>query len=111
MNCAAGHSYFHGYWRGAEMKLGRRMSGSVKCIVGIMAVVVLRTAIVPVLHAAEMKAEDVVARHLDSIGTAEVRAGAKSRIVQEHPVSEFRLEQAGSSRAQVLWSRRDANRS
>jgi hypothetical protein len=64
------------------MKLGRRMFKSMKCIIGILAVVVLRTAIVPVLHAAEMKPEEIVARHLDSIGTAEVRAGAKSRIVQ-----------------------------
>ena len=36
----------------------------------------------PVVFAADMKAEDVVARHLDSIGTAEARAAAKSRIVQ-----------------------------
>jgi len=45
------------------MKLGRRMFKSVKCIVGIIAIVVLRTAIVPVLHAAEMKPEEIVARH------------------------------------------------
>jgi hypothetical protein len=64
------------------MKLGRRMFKSLKCIVGITAVVVLRTVAVPVLHAAEMKPEEIVARHLDSIGTAEVRAGDKSRIVQ-----------------------------
>jgi len=64
------------------MKLGRRIFKSMKCIIGIMAVVVLRMAIVPVLHAAEMKPEEIVARHLDSIGTAEARAGAKSRIVQ-----------------------------
>jgi hypothetical protein len=31
---------------------------------------------------AEIKSEDVIARHLDSIGTAEVRAAARSRIVQ-----------------------------
>jgi hypothetical protein len=64
------------------MKLGRRMFKSVKCIVGSSAIVVLRAAIVPVLHAAEMKPEEIIARHLDSIGTAEVRAGAKSRIVR-----------------------------
>jgi hypothetical protein len=64
------------------MRLGLRMFKSVECLVGIIAIFVLRTAIVPVLHAAEMKPEEIVARHLDSIGTAEVRAGAKSRIVQ-----------------------------
>src|SRR5882724_9053962 len=67
---------------GQRMKLDRRMSKSMKCIISILALVVLRMAIVPVLHAAEMKPEEIVARHLDSIGTAEVRAGAKSRIVQ-----------------------------
>ncbi|MGH9501384.1 MAG: hypothetical protein ACRD20_00890 [Terriglobales bacterium] len=36
----------------------------------------------PLLRAADMKPEDVVARHLDSIGTAEARAAAKTRIVQ-----------------------------
>ncbi len=64
------------------MNLGWRMFKSMKCIIGIVALVVLRPAIVPVLHAAELKPEEIVARHLDSIGTAEVRAGAKSRIVQ-----------------------------
>jgi hypothetical protein len=33
-------------------------------------------------HAADMKPEDVVARHLDSIGTAQARAGIKSQVVQ-----------------------------
>ena len=64
------------------MKPGQRMFRSMKCILGIVAVVVLWTVIVPVLHAAELKPEEIVARHLDSIGTAEVRAAAKSRIVQ-----------------------------
>jgi hypothetical protein len=58
------------------------MFKTMKCIIGIMAVVVLRTAIVPTLHAEEMKPEELVARNLDSIGTAEVRAAARSRIVQ-----------------------------
>jgi len=34
------------------------------------------------LSGAEMKAEDVITRHLDSIGTAAVRSAAKTRIVQ-----------------------------
>jgi hypothetical protein len=36
----------------------------------------------PSASAADMKPEDVVARHLDSIGTAQVRAANKSHIVQ-----------------------------
>jgi hypothetical protein len=35
-----------------------------------------------VMSAAETKPEDVIAKHLDSIGTAEARSAAKSRIVQ-----------------------------
>jgi hypothetical protein len=33
-------------------------------------------------HAADMKPEEVVAKHLDSIGTAQARAALKSRVVQ-----------------------------
>ena len=33
-------------------------------------------------HAADMKPEDIVAKHLDSIGTAQARAAAKSRVVE-----------------------------
>jgi hypothetical protein len=40
------------------------------------------TAASSLLSGAEMKAEDVVARHLDSIGTVEARSAAKTRIVQ-----------------------------
>lgn len=92
------------------MNMDRRLFKK-KCIIGVVAAVVLRTAIVPVLHAADMKPEEIVARHLDSIGTAEVRASAKSRIVQGTSHYKIGWEQAASFRAQVLWSRRDANRS
>lgn len=34
------------------------------------------------LYAADLKPEEVVAKHLDSIGTAQVRSGVKSRVVQ-----------------------------
>jgi len=44
------------------------------------------------MSGAEMKAEDVVARHLDSIGTAEARSAAKTRLVQ------------GTSRFKIAWN-------
>jgi hypothetical protein len=44
--------------------------------------------------AADMKPEDVVARHLDSLGTAEARAGVKSRIVQG--TSQFKVRVGAS---------------
>jgi hypothetical protein len=40
------------------------------------------TAASSVLSGAEMKPEDVIARHLDSIGTVEARSAARTRIVQ-----------------------------
>jgi hypothetical protein len=50
------------------------------------------TAASSVLSGAEMKPEDVIARHLDSVGTIEARSAAKTRIVQ------------GTSRHQILVS-------
>ncbi len=48
----------------------------------------------PLMRAAEMKPEDVVARHLDAIGTAAARAAAKSRIVQG--TAEFKVRVGAS---------------
>jgi hypothetical protein len=48
----------------------------------IAMVALFLTAASSPLSGAEMKAEDVVARHLDSIGTVEARSAAKTRIVQ-----------------------------
>ncbi len=45
------------------------------------------------LCAADMKPEELVAKHLDSIGTADARAGAKSRIVQG--TSQFKIRVGG----------------
>jgi hypothetical protein len=45
------------------------------------------------LSGAEMKVEDVVARHLDSIGTAEARSAAKTRLVQG--TSRFKIALTG----------------
>jgi len=47
----------------------------------------------PLIRAADMKAEEVVARHLDSIGTAEIRATAKTRIVQG--TAQFKMRVGG----------------
>jgi hypothetical protein len=50
------------------------------------------------MSGAEMKAEDVVARHLDSIGTAEARSAAKTRLVQG--TSRFKIALNGSGEPQ-----------
>ncbi len=52
----------------------------------------------PVVFAADMKAEDVVSRHLDSIGTAEARAAAKTRIVQGTAL--FKIQVGGGGELQ-----------
>jgi hypothetical protein len=43
----------------------------------------------------EMKQEELVAKHLESIGTAEARAGAKSRVVQGTSVFKIRVGGGG----------------
>jgi hypothetical protein len=48
-----------------------------------------------VLSAADMKPEDLVAKHLDSIGTTEARAGAKSRVVQGTSLFKIRIGGGG----------------
>jgi hypothetical protein len=48
----------------------------------IAMVALFLTAASSLLRGAEMKAEDVVARHLDSIGTVDARSAAQTRIVQ-----------------------------
>jgi len=50
------------------------------------------------MRGAEMKLEDVIALHLDSIGSAEVRAAAKSRLVQG--TSLFKLRVGGGGELQ-----------
>jgi hypothetical protein len=50
------------------------------------------------LSGAEMKTEDVVARHLDSIGTAEIRSAAKTRLVQG--TSRFKISLTGGGEPQ-----------
>ncbi len=56
------------------------------------------TATSSLMNGAEVKAEDVVARHLDSIGTAEARSAAKTRIVRG--TSRFKIALSGGGEPQ-----------
>jgi len=60
----------------------------------IMAVSAIVAASAAPMRAADMKPEDVVAKHLDSIGTADLRA-AKSRIVQGTSLFKIRVGGGG----------------
>jgi hypothetical protein len=50
------------------------------CLLVIPAILLIAQALPS--YAADMKPEDIVAKHLDSIGTAQARAAAKSRVVE-----------------------------
>ncbi len=54
-------------------------------------------------HAADVKAEDIVAKHLDSIGTAEARAAIKSRAVQGS--LRFKVLVGGGGEVTGTWGR------
>jgi hypothetical protein len=56
------------------------------------------TATSSLMSGAEMKVEDVVARHLDSIGTTEARSATKTRLVQG--TSRFKIALNGSGEPQ-----------
>ena len=73
------------------MKTRKLRSTATQARIG-MAVLFL-AATPPLICAADMKAEEVVARHLDSIGTAEIRATAKTRIVQG--TAQFKMRVGG----------------
>lgn len=76
------------------MKFCIRLSKVMGCaMMGIVALVGLQTARLPLLYAADIKPEEIVARHLASIGTAEARAAAKTRVVQGQ--AEFRIRVGG----------------
>jgi hypothetical protein len=74
------------------MKFGKAISAS---LYRVLTTVVVLTASSAVMRAADMKSEDVVAKHLDSIGTAEVRAAAKSRVVQGTSLFKIRIGGGG----------------
>lgn len=57
-----------------QLLLSRKQSTSI-LLLGLMSISIC-------LWAADMKPEDFVAKHLDSMGSAEVRKGVKSRVIQ-----------------------------
>ncbi len=61
----------------------------------IAAIAAILVAASVVASAADMKPEDLVTKHLDSIGTTESRAGAKSRIVQGTSLFKIRIGGGG----------------
>jgi hypothetical protein len=64
----------------------------------ILALLLSQAACSPLLHAENLKPEDLVVRHLNSIGAAEARAASKSRVIQG--TSEFVPLVGGSGRVQ-----------
>lgn len=54
-------------------------------------------------HAADSKPEEIVAKHLDSIGTSEARAAVKSRVVQG--ALRFKILVGGSGEVLGSWGR------
>ena len=71
------------------MKSDKRMF---KILTKITVMFCLQSALV---FAADPKVEDIVARHLDSIGTTEARAASKTRVVQGQ--SEFKIRVGGAA--------------
>ncbi len=55
-------------------------------------------------HAQKLTAEEVVKRHLDSIGTAEARAGIKSRVIQGTSLVTVRIGGSGQSRGGAVMA-------
>ena len=63
-------------------------------VVAFLFIAAARVAIIPVTAEQKMKPEELVAKHLDSIGTAEARAAARNRII--NGISELTLKQGGT---------------
>ncbi|HEX5703640.1 MAG TPA: hypothetical protein VFX97_10615 [Pyrinomonadaceae bacterium] len=63
-------------------------------VVAFLFIVAARVTTVPVTAEQKMKPEELVAKHLDSIGTAEARAAARNRII--NGVSAMTLKQGGT---------------
>jgi hypothetical protein len=67
------------------------------CLVVFIALVVAVTGVTSVSTADEMTVEEVVARHLESIGTSEARAANKSRVMQGSVLATVRIGGKGHS--------------
>src|SRR5277367_5559925 len=76
---------------------------SVKFSLLTLCALLLQTSLSPLTHAADMKPEDLVAKHLDSIGTAEARAAVKSRVVQGKLT--FKVLVGGGGTVEGTWGR------
>lgn len=63
-------------------------------VVAFIFIAAARVATVPVTAEQKMKPEELIAKHLESIGTAEARTAARNRIITG--VSELTLKQGGS---------------
>ena len=63
-------------------------------VVAFLFIAAARVATVPVTAEQKMKPEELIAKHLESIGTAEARAAARNRIITG--VSELTLKQGGT---------------
>ncbi len=69
------------------MKTGKRVFRN------IMKIAALISVPAALLYAADLKPEDIVARHLDSIGTSAARAASKTRVLQGP--AEFKIRVGG----------------
>lgn len=63
-------------------------------VVAFLFIAAARVATIPVTAEQKIKPEELIAKHLESIGTAEARAAARNRIITG--VSELTLKQGGS---------------
>jgi hypothetical protein len=69
----------------------------------VLIIFLIQTAFALAAYAADLKAEDLIAHHLDSIGTADARAAAKSRAVQGKLV--FKVLVGGGGTVDGSWGR------
>jgi hypothetical protein len=72
----------------------RAFTATLAFVVALLFIAASRVATVPVVAEEKMKAEELIAKHLESIGTAEARAAARNRIITG--VSELSLKQGGT---------------
>jgi hypothetical protein len=71
------------------------MKSAMRVFARVMKITPLVCALAALLNAADLKPEDIIARHLDSIGPAEARAAAKTRVVQGQ--AEFKIRVGGGN--------------
>ena len=72
----------------------RAFAGALALVFALLFMAAARVATVPVGAEQKMKPEELIAKHLESIGTAEARAAARNRIIKG--VTELTLKQGGT---------------